>query len=147
LWSSTDSDLPLTSSIVSSFVNEDIYINLHTQDYINGEIRGQVVYDSDEAVTEVNDRKTLPVGFSLEQNYPNPFNPATVISYQLSSVTHVTLKVYDVLGRQVAIPVDQNQEAGAYIVRFNGTNLPSGVYFYRLSAGNQLITKKMLLLK
>ncbi len=85
--------------------------------------------------------------FELLQNYPNPFNPTTVISYQISAVSHVTLKVYDVLGREVETLVNENQNAGNYTVTFDGSSFPSGVYFYRLQAGTNIVTKKLLLLK
>lgn len=88
-----------------------------------------------------------PTEFKLAQNYPNPFNPTTNISYTLPSAQTVTLKVYDLLGREVATLVNERQNAGNYIVQFNGANLASGVYFYRLQAGSFVDTKKMMLLK
>ena len=81
------------------------------------------------------------------QNYPNPFNPSTVISYQLPVNSHVTFKVYDVVGREVATLVDEQKEAGSYFVQFNASTNASGVYFYKLCAGNFVDTKKMLLTK
>jgi hypothetical protein len=96
----------------------------------------------------------VPATFKLDQNYPNPFNPTTVISYQLPAFSHVTLKVYDVLGRVVATLVDETEKAGSYQVIWNASRYASGVYFYRLSAGslsgqagNYNATKKLLLLK
>jgi len=89
----------------------------------------------------------LPLSYALYQNYPNPFNPSTVISYQLPTYTNVTLKIYDVLGREVETLVDTKQQAGAHIVRFDGSRFASGVYFYRLTAGSSSFTRKMLLLK
>jgi hypothetical protein len=89
----------------------------------------------------------LPSAFRLFQNYPNPFNPSTTISYQLSVVSRVSLKVYDVLGREVETLVNERQTAGTHAVKFNATNLPSGVYFCRLQAGTYHETKKLLLLK
>ncbi|MFA5804914.1 MAG: T9SS type A sorting domain-containing protein [Melioribacteraceae bacterium] len=91
----------------------------------------------------------LPSSFSLEQNYPNPFNPSTVISYQLPVAGHVSLKVFDMLGREVATLIDEFQQAGKYNSQFSILNseLSSGVYFYTLTAGNKIETKKMLLLK
>ena len=93
-------------------------------------------------------------GFSLSQNYPNPFNPVTSIQYAISSLPDgkagrqlVTLKVYDILGREIATLVNEEKPAGEYEVEFNGTNLPSGIYFYRLKAGNFVETKKMVLIK
>ncbi len=85
--------------------------------------------------------------FQLYQNYPNPFNPTTTISYQLSALSHVTLKVYDVLGREVAQLVNGVKPAGTYKVDFDAGNLASGIYFYQLNAGNYVSTKKLLLLK
>jgi hypothetical protein len=95
----------------------------------------------------------LPTEFDLVQNYPNPFNPSTVISYQLSAVSNVSLKVYDMLGRQVAILVDGQKDAGYHSATFDGSGLSSGVYFVRFTAqpadGSTLFTKtiKMLLTK
>ncbi len=98
-------------------------------------------------ITVVREPGGNPGSFLLEQNYPNPFNPSTVIGYQLSAVSHVTLKVYDVLGREVATLVDEVQKMGSYEVEFDGSRLPSGVYFYRLQAGTYSRTKKLVLLK
>ena len=89
----------------------------------------------------------VPSNFFLEQNYPNPFNPRTVISYQLAVNSIVTLRVYDMLGREVETLVNSGQEAGYHNVAFNGADLPSGVYLYRLQAGSFRETKKLLLLK
>jgi len=85
--------------------------------------------------------------FKLFQNYPNPFNPSTVISWQSSVGSWQTLKVYDVLGSEVATLVDEEKPAGGYEVEFNASSLPSGVYFYQLRAGYFVQTKKMVLLK
>ena len=90
---------------------------------------------------------TLPSRFELDQNYPNPFNPSTIIRYQLPAVGHVTLKVYDVLGRVVETLVDGKQNAGYYNVTFTGDKLSSGVYFYELRTDHSSSFKKMLLLK
>ena len=92
-----------------------------------------------------------PKEFKLEQNYPNPFNPATSIQYQVSSISTVSLKVYDILGSEVTTLVNEEQQPGYYEVQFNGSSLASGVYIYRLSAnsgaGNYISTKKMMLIK
>ena len=88
-----------------------------------------------------------PATFSLKQNYPNPFNPSTTISYQLPANSHAVLKVFDILGREVETLVNERLTAGDHSVRFDGANLPSGVYFYRLNAGMYHDTKKFLLLK
>lgn len=89
----------------------------------------------------------VPAEFRLEQNFPNPFNPSTLISYSLPISGVVTLKVYDVIGREVAELVNDHQEAGKYILPFNANNLSSGVYFYKIRAGDFSATKKMNLVK
>jgi hypothetical protein len=89
----------------------------------------------------------MPKQFALEQNYPNPFNPTTVIAYQLPVASTVSLKVYDVLGKEVVTLVNGRQKAGAYNYTLNAGNLASGIYFYRLQAGNFVSTKKMMLVK
>ena len=88
-----------------------------------------------------------PVTFGLSQNYPNPFNPATLISYQLAADSEVRLVVYDLLGREVASLVNEKKAAGFYTVSFNATNISTGVYFYKLTAGNFSEIKKMTLMK
>ncbi len=88
-----------------------------------------------------------PFVFSLNQNYPNPFNPSTIISYQVPSDGMVSLKVYDMLGREVSTLVNGVKAAGNYTATFNAANLPSGVYFYTLQAGNYTVTKKAILLR
>jgi hypothetical protein len=96
---------------------------------------------------ESSNEKNLPAYYSLEQNYPNPFNPGTSIKYNISTECKVTLKVYDLLGKEVAVLVNQQQKPGNYIVLFEANNLTSGIYLYQLQAGNFIETKKMLLLK
>ena len=81
------------------------------------------------------------------QNYPNPFNPSTSISYQLPQQSHVTLKVFDVLGREVATLVNEAKQPGTNTVQFNASGLTSGVYFYRLQAGGFSKTRKLIVLK
>jgi hypothetical protein len=89
----------------------------------------------------------IPEQFHLEQNYPNPFNPTTVISYQLSASSDVNLMVYDVLGREVAVLVNERKTAGSYSVTFNARGLASGVYFYRLRADDFVETKRLILIR
>jgi hypothetical protein len=89
----------------------------------------------------------LPTQLNLEQNYPNPFNPTTTVKYQIPELSFVTLKVYDVLGNEIATLVKEEKPAGRYKVEFNATGLPSGIYFYRLHAGSFEKTKKMELMK
>lgn len=85
--------------------------------------------------------------FALEQNYPNPFNPLTIIKYSLADESKVVLKVYDILGKEIAILENKVQHSGNYTSEFDGTNLPSGIYFYTLTAGNYSETKKMVLIQ
>jgi aminopeptidase N len=91
--------------------------------------------------------KQLPFTFTLHQNYPNPFNPVTRIKFDIPKSSNVTLKIYDVLGRLILEPVKELREAGRYSVEFNGTNLPSGVYYYKIEAGSFTDVKKMVLVK
>jgi len=88
-----------------------------------------------------------PMNFWLSQNYPNPFNPKTAISFQLSANSFVSLRVFDVLGREVAVLVNEEKPAGVYRVAWDARNLPSGVYLYRLHAGAFVETRKKLLLR
>lgn len=99
-------------------------------------------------VTGVEDKDfTLPVETKLFQNYPNPFNPSTTINYWVASTGHVTLKIFDVLGREVVSLVNEEKQSGNYFVQFNGKDLASGFYFYQLRFGNFIDSKKLLLLK
>lgn len=90
---------------------------------------------------------SLPTEFIVHQNHPNPFNPSTIISYQLPESSEISLKVFDMLGREVAQLVDGRQQAGAHSVTFNAANLSSGMYIYRLQYGNQVQVRRMLLIK
>ncbi|NWG28524.1 MAG: T9SS type A sorting domain-containing protein [Ignavibacteriaceae bacterium] len=105
---------------------------------------GKFVSDPSDVFIETN---TTPTEFILYQNYPNPFNPSTIISWQSPVGSHQVLKVFDVLGNEVATLVDEYKEAGNYEVYFNAASLSSGVYFYRLNAGDYVKTMKMVLLK
>ena len=98
-------------------------------------------------IMAVDDAPTLPKDFELLQNYPNPFNPSTEIRYDIPQRLHVKLSVFDMLGREVAILTNEEQSPGHYRMNFSAANLPSGVYFYELEAGNNLTVRKMLFLK
>jgi hypothetical protein len=102
---------------------------------------------TDEIISVVENEETIPSAFSLEQNYPNPFNPSTKISWQSPVGSWQTLKIYDVLGNEVATLIDEYKPAGTYELTWYAEQLPSGVYFYQLKAGTFIETKKMLLLK
>jgi len=110
--------------------------------------------DIGSTIVGVENGAPTPIGFALAQNYPNPFNPTTTIKYSIpvkeakfASTTNVKLNVYDILGRKVATLVNSVQVSGNYSVQFNASELPSGVYFYTLTAGDYSATKKMMLMK
>jgi hypothetical protein len=88
-----------------------------------------------------------PRTFKVDQNYPNPFNPSTVISYEIPNNSFVTLKVYDILGKEVATLVNEEKSSGIYRVTFDASHLPSGIYIYNITAGKYSQVKKMMLLK
>jgi endo-1,4-beta-xylanase len=105
-------------------------------------------YIKDNPLTGVSETSSkLPSSYKLKQNFPNPFNPTTNIQYDIPKTSKVTLKIYDVLGRIVQTLVNTEQKAGNYSVTFNAQNLSSGVYFYRLEAGNYVSAKKLILIK
>jgi hypothetical protein len=89
----------------------------------------------------------IPEKFSLYQNYPNPFNPVTKISFDIAKQEFVSLKIFDALGRELNTLVNEVKAPGSYAIDFDGTNLPSGIYFYKLQTENYSGTKKMLLIK
>jgi len=101
-------------------------------------------YSSSTDVTETSENI---VDYNLSNNYPNPFNPSTKIEFRTAESGFVSLKVYDVLGKSIAILVNEIKPAGKYQVNFDARNLPSGVYFYKLESGNFVETRKMLLMK
>ena len=98
-------------------------------------------------ITGIEESENIPSGFILYQNYPNPFNPSTGISWQMTVGSRAIIKVYDILGNEVATLVDEVKPAGEHKVEFEGSHLPSGVYFYQLRAGEYIETKKMVLLR
>jgi uncharacterized delta-60 repeat protein len=98
-------------------------------------------------MTGINEDKSLPKSFALEQNYPNPFNPSTTIKYSIPKFGLVTIKIYDILGREVTTLINEEKNAGNYSVEFNASMLASGVYLYRISAGSFEETKKLVLIK
>ncbi len=99
------------------------------------------------SLTNVNSEFINPYEYNLSQNYPNPFNPITTIEYQIPELSFVKIKVYDVLGSEVSTLVNEEKPSGSYEVKFDAAGLSSGIYFYRIQAGNFVQTRKMILLK
>ncbi len=133
--------------------NKTYYVNNSTGFIIGGNGAGILrTTDGGEIISSIYSSQTssqIPEQFLLKQNYPNPFNPSTRINYELRNSNYVSLKVFDLLGKEVATLVNEKQNAGSYAVDFNSTefNLPSGIYFYTLNAGEFKETKKMVLIK
>ena len=134
-------------TIVSNQANyQDVQSNV-SLDYLSSSTLDVDVSLVPLTTTGINDKPNAITGYALKQNYPNPFNPNTVISYQIPQSSHVTLKVYNVLGQEVAVLVNENQQAGVYNYNFRAGSLASGVYIYQITAGNFVATKKLTLLK
>ena len=127
------------------------YVRLGDSSSIGGQA---IIFDAvkwiyvDSVQTDISEKNiSLPNKFIVEQNYPNPFNPTTIIDYSIPQTSFVTLKIYDALGNEVASLINGQKSAGNYKIKFNGSKLSSGIYFYRLNAGNYSETKKMILMK
>jgi hypothetical protein len=126
-----------------------------TETFVNQPTNRTITFAEGIGPTSVNQNSSVvPSIFSLEQNFPNPFNPSTTIGFSVGSPSDkvqgsgfTTLKVFDVLGREVQTLVQRNETAGAYVVEFDAANLPSGVDYYRLIAGNFTQTKRMILIR
>jgi hypothetical protein len=140
-----------TRDIVSISGFDENTASAITLNNFNGDAAGSdttyIFTVSSEPFVNVDDDDSVPAEFSLNQNYPNPFNPSTKISWQSPVSGHQTLKVYDILGNEVATLVDEYKEAGKYEVDFDASTLTSGVYFYRLKISDYTNKKKMILMK
>jgi hypothetical protein len=123
----------------------DVYTNGCSIGWAGGDAGTAIKMDL--VLTGINSNGTIPENFYLFQNYPNPFNPSTKISFVLPQANNVKLTVYDALGREVAVLVNEFRQAGQWNAEFNASALSSGIYFYRLEAGSFTETKKMLLIK
>jgi hypothetical protein len=137
-------------SIATLFIENRIYLNVHSTLDPEGEIRGTMHLGYGQMITGVKriPLASAPASYSLDQNYPNPFNPSTTIKFQLPKSAHVTLKIYNLLGEEVSSLVDEVKPAGLYSVEFNASHLASGLYFYRLASSDGFVAvKKMLVLK
>ena len=127
-------------------------VRTKTAENVYSEFSGQGSFKIGDNVTEINDSKIIPTKFEVSQNYPNPFNPSTVIKYALPDAQFVTLRIYNTLGQEVAELVNNQVNAGIHSVAWNGKDrsgakVSTGTYIYRVVAGSNVITKKMILLK
>ncbi len=152
LWESTDNGQSWSNKVDYSVLDSLISVNnvaVSPSGYVTVCANNSTIYSNSPLTGVENEDQEIPASFSLKQNYPNPFNPSTIISYQLATGSHVTLKVYDVLGREVAALVNEFQNPGAYNFKLSTNNyqLTTGVYFYQLKAGSMVQTKKMIYLK
>jgi hypothetical protein len=150
-WNNLVVNYPASAESLIVSVPTDSLAALRFRIIQSGNVNRGVTYLSDEVpVAEgVSSVKSVtnPYKYDLSSNYPNPFNPSTIISYEIAKVGHVSLKVYNVLGQQIATLVDGVQSPGRYNVEFDGSKLSSGVYFYQLKTDNFVSTKKMVLVK
>lgn len=152
-----------TTSSMHGIILCNTQIVMNTSATLNGRALSQTAVTLDanristSGVTAIENEENIPLDFSLSQNYPNPFNPSTIIQYSIDKSAYVSLKVYNILGIEVASLVNKNQDAGVYSIVFNANNnlinkgrtaaLASGIYIYRLEAGSLSATKKLVLLK
>ena len=145
-----DLDVVVIANIDGDAADEVLYTQGYTRGNPNDTIANIVILDLNwtPPVSVERENSGIPSNFYVEQNYPNPFNPSTVIKFGITEATNVDLRVFDVLGREVAVLVNnQNLEAGSYNANFNAEGLASGIYIYRITAGNNTTSMKMQLLK
>jgi len=143
-WISRNQGLDSNSVVNSVFINNGfVFLTLNFNEVGKGIWRRSL----SEVIGIQNISIEIPASYSLGQNYPNPFNPRTVVRFSLTVISNTTLKIYDMMGREVQTLVNERLQAGTYEATFDGSNLSSGVYFYRLTSGNFTQTKKLTLLK
>ena len=143
--STTDEDVVIVNIVMQGDTIAGSTVNTGGQPV--GVTAGYYLFTTEIAVVSAGNDPLVVNQFNLEQNYPNPFNPNTSINYTLAERSNVSIKVYDVLGEEVATLVNSNQDAGAHTINFDASNLASGLYIYTLNAGNFTSSKKMMLLK
>lgn len=132
--------------LIFNFVDEPGYNGVYFYKIKAVNSKNELLFESDEIKIGISGLKD----FQLEQNHPNPFNPSTTISYEINTGTHVKLRVFDLIGREIAVLVDEFQDEGEYSVEFNSANYPnltSGIYFYKLETEKYSDVKKMILTK
>lgn len=130
----------LNSSLGDPFIGKSVSVSNHQYSGF------WYVYKADIG-TPVENEEALPIEYNLQQNYPNPFNPSTMIKFSVPERSIVLIKIYDILGGEVATIVNEELEVGWYTHVFNASAYSTGVYVYRMQAGNYVSTKKMLLIK
>jgi hypothetical protein len=136
----------------TSFIDSNPMIDLEAYYYVKAQdihenfskMSNQITLRATNIIGNNND---IPTEYSLNQNYPNPFNPSTQIEFSIPQNSHITLKVFNVLGKEVATLINGERETGSYSLTWNAQNCPSGVYFYRLTAGSYTMTKKLVLMR
>jgi len=156
-FSLPDDVFTVTASVQNGFNQPRAPVGDFTGDGITNLLMGQndiTLRDYPVYMFEINNifvsnepEREVPVNFSLGQNFPNPFNPSTVIKYTLPEASHVTMEVFDMLGRQVAVLQDGVMKAGSHTVTFDAGTLASGIYLYRLNANNRTEVRQMVLVK
>jgi len=127
----------------TGYFSDSLLLETNIGEY-NIRIEGLIIDSTASAVTE---ESSLPMEYSLSQSHPNPFNPSTQITYSIPKTIDVTLKVYDVIGREIAVLVNERKPAGEYSVTWDAVGIPTGVYFYRIVAGEYIETKKMVVIR
>ncbi len=142
-----DSITTSTTAGIELLLNNLMFVYVHNDGHVENVMIDR--FEGDMIATPVEPERvpTTPKEFVLDQNYPNPFNPTTNIRFSIPERSHVSLKIYDLLGKEIADLVSEEKSSGTYDVRFNGSNLPSGVYVYALRAKDVSITRKMVLIK
>ncbi len=145
------SDIDLTTADASQLISHGMYtlmlLKMNGQRIHRWDWATSTVSDVTSQITAVQELIDVPSSFSISQNYPNPFNPSTTVSYDIPTPSHVRIVIYDILGREVKTLVDETKTPGSYHMTFDASGLPSGLYFYRLTAGNFVETKKLMLMK
>jgi hypothetical protein len=140
---------PGSSSTVLQYIKVGNVNAYCTESFLDGveTFSDTVIVDTNPTDVNETELRAIPAGIVLQQCYPNPFNPSTNISFSLPTRSFVALKVFDLLGREVAILVSEEISAGSYSKQWNAANMSSGIYFYRLQVGSFIETKKLVLLK
>ncbi|MGD0591317.1 MAG: T9SS type A sorting domain-containing protein [Bacteroidota bacterium] len=148
LWTLADDYNRVNYAYLTYSLNCNFKCNTNlTAAALDGTVIGDTRWSWTGTVGVENAATQVPAKFSLDQNYPNPFNPSTNFTYELSKAGFVSVKVYDLLGREVATLVNEFKQAGSYPATWNAASFGSGVYFYKMQSGSFTATKKMILMK